>query len=174
MHSFHAGIVANETVPEDRSTILRENRADLGLHVAAAARSAFFSRPCAPMQQLTSDDHPLLWVASEPLPPEKAAVSNRKAAQSQRRGRIEAPLVPRDPLHDRAAFYAHGFTCPVAAYPVAEHDLDVWGALLFYEVLDKTPRPDDDLLLGFPDGDSPSVILTKRGADRVRRDAVVG
>jgi hypothetical protein len=126
------------------------------------------------MQQLTSDNHPLLWVASEPLPAEKAAVANRRAAQSQRRGRIDAPLVPRDPLHDRAAFYAQGFTCPVAAYPVAEHDLDEWGALLFYEVLNETPRPDDDLLLGFPDGDGPSMILTERGADRGRRDAVVG
>ena len=45
--------------------------------------------------------------------------------------------------------------------------------LLFYEVLNETPRSDDDLLLGFPDGASPSVILTERGADRVHRDAVV-
>jgi hypothetical protein len=126
------------------------------------------------MQQLTSDDHPRLWVASEPLPAEKAAVANRKAAQSQRRGRIDAPLVPRDPLRARAAFYAQGFTCPVAAYSIAEHDLDGWGALLFYEVLNETPRPDDDLLLGFPDGDSPSIILTERGADRVHHDTVVG
>ncbi len=101
-------------------------------------------------------------------------MANRKAAQSQRRGRIDAPLVPRDPLRARAAFYAQGFTCPVAAYPIAEHDLDGWGALLFYEVLNETPRPDDDLLLGFPDGDSPSIILTERGADRVHHDTVVG
>ncbi len=125
------------------------------------------------MQPITSDDHPPLWVASEPLPAEKAAVANRRAARSQRRCRVDAPLPPRDPLQDRAAFYAQGFTCPVAAYPVAEHDLDGWGALLFYEVLNETPRSDDDLLLGFPDGASPSVILTERGADRVHRDAVV-
>ncbi|GEM_PF-4972742 len=125
------------------------------------------------MQQITFDDRPPLWVAPEPLPAAKAVEANRKAARSQRRYRVDAPLVPADPLQDRAAFYARGITCPVAAYPVADHELDEWGALLFYEVLDDTPRPADDLLLGFPDGASPSLILTERGADRVRREAGV-
>lgn len=125
------------------------------------------------MQKYTSDDRPPVWVASDPLPESKLQSAQRKVFEFQRKHELDAPQgVPAEPIEERATFYAHGLKCPSVAYPVEGYEIDSWAGLLFYEVEDGKPRPDTDLLLGFPDEKGTAFVVTRRGTNRIRADII--
>jgi len=125
------------------------------------------------MQKYTKDDRPPVWVADDPLPEPKLQQAQQKVFEFQRQHELDAPLgVPADPIEERATFYAHGLKCPSVAYPVEGCEIHEWGGLLFYEVKDEEPRPDTDLLLGFPDEEGTAFIVTRRGTNRIRSEII--
>lgn len=118
------------------------------------------------MTKIIDDDHLPLWIASDPIPASKLDEANQKVNTFRREHELTPPYPER--FGEEALIYARALQCPVVAYPVEGRHPDEWGAFLFYEVQDGDPRPDTDLLLGFPNGSGTAFVVTRRGTIRIR------
>jgi len=121
---------------------------------------------------MTTDDGHSIWMDSDPLPEAKKTEANQKVFELQRKHKFETlgdrPLVMPDEAEARTRTVAPHLRCPVVAYTVEGCGPDEWAGLLFYEVQDSQPRPDTDLLLGFPGPKGTHFIVTRRGTNRIR------
>lgn len=120
-----------------------------------------------------NDGEHLVWLKfDEPLDESKQMEARKEIRKFEGNCELERSEALPGTFEGRAKFYARRLECPVAVYPVEGHGPGEWAGILFYEVQSEKPRPDKDLLLGFPDSDGTRFIITRRGANRIRSDSV--
>lgn len=115
------------------------------------------------------DDNPPVWLERAPLPEPKAVEAGEKVKQSSEDpDETDAPDMPcPDNPEEMIRSRAQKLNCPVAAYRVEGHRPDVWAGTLFFEVQDREPEPDMDLLVGLLDADG-DWVPTRRASGRAQ------
>jgi hypothetical protein len=118
-------------------------------------------------------EHPVWLKFDELLGESKRTEARKKVETFEGTYELERSEAVPATFEGRAKFYACRLRCPVAVYPIEGYGPGEWAGILFYEVEDEKPRPDTDLLLGFPDSDGARFIITRRGADQIRSDSAI-